>query len=112
MKQKKWLNPDRNLYTRATDLVGLLKKLDITTKIKKSSSWDDINGIAIVGVDRDNGYFHWVVAIKDSKRFVIVDPKLGEVLSGEHRIKNKRYKHGVGKSNYISVSISINAVKI
>ncbi len=112
MKLKGWKNSDRNLYTRATDLSPLLGKFGIKSEIKKSSSWQDITGASIVGVDRKNGYFHWVVSIKDSKRFIIIDPKNGDVLNGYKSIRKKRYKHGNGKSNYLSIPISISTIKI
>ena len=112
MKQKGWKSRDRNMYTKATDLAKLLKALGINQKIQKSGSWEEITGVAIVGVDRNDVYFHWVIAINDSKRFIIIDPKHGEVLRGNNRIKNKRYKHGKGKSNYLSIPMSINAIKI
>lgn len=112
MKLKGWKSLDRNFYTRATDLFPLLEKFGIKPEIKKSGSWQDITGVSIVGVDRKNGYFHWVVSIKDSMRFIIIDPKNGDVLNGEKSVRKKRYKHGKGKSNYLSIPITISTIKI
>ena len=110
MQHKEWKRPDRNLYTWAKDLSYLLSYYSMPHEIKGSRSWDEINGVSIVGVNRDKGYFHWVVAVKDDDRFYIIDPKCGEVLSCHARLK-RSYKHSERKSQYVSLGIKVKSIK-
>ncbi len=112
MAQEGWKKPDRKLYTRVNQLTQLLNNLGVSSKKKKSKSFEEISGVSIVGIDRQNGgYFHWVIVIKDSHRFIIIDPEYGEVVQG-HKAKKKKYRHGPGTSNYISISKTIDAIRI
>jgi hypothetical protein len=95
-------------YTRANQLLKLLLALGINAKIKRSKCWDDIGGVAIVGVHRKAcGNFHWVVALKSAGRFLILDPKHGEILNGDVRAdRSKRYSHSKRPSNYICIDLA------
>ncbi len=112
MELKGWKKPDRQLYTRAkTHLDPLLKKLGIQFELKKSRGWDDIQGVCLLGVNRDEGYFHWVVVIKDSGRFLILDPAYGEVIQWV-KPGRKKYVHSTKKSTHVYLPISVRNIKI
>ncbi len=111
MDERGWKKTNR---TRAKQLHSLLNVLGIKSMLKKSKAGDEIKGVSIVGVNRDDdGFFHWVIAIKDSKRFLIIDPEYGEVFQGdEWADKENGYIHSTRKSGYISVPMAINSIKI
>lgn len=66
--------------TSITDFETLLSKNDIKHERLKFTSWADLNGVYIVGVDEyendegNRGGWHWVVAIKNKDKFLILDP--------------------------------------
>jgi len=102
-------------YTRAKkDLIPILGEINIDAEIKKSKSWDDINGVAIVGVNRKpNGYFHWVLVIKDKNKFIIIDPEEAEVYQGSVWADDPHgYIHSKNSSEFISINIKISTIKI
>ncbi|MEE9448385.1 MAG: cysteine peptidase family C39 domain-containing protein [Arenicellales bacterium] len=111
MKQEGWKKLNRKVYTRARHIKPLLNKLGLKCEIKKSKSWKDYDGLSIVGVNSDeDGYFHWVVVIKDKKHFLIIDPSKGEIFNGAKRTK-KKFIHRKS-SMYISISSSVSNIKI
>lgn len=109
-----WSASRNNYYTTAKQLNKLLNALSIKSKIVYSSSWTDIEGTAIVGVNRDSkGYFHWIITIKDSSRFLIIDPEQGEVYQGSEWADYKGgFIHSRRKSQFISLPIKVTSLKL
>lgn len=114
IKIMRWTPRRKYFYTRTKELLSLLQQYDIEAHIKRSSCWKDIKGTAIVGVDRDgSGIFHWVVVIRDKGRFLMIDPRAGEVFNGPTVIaRDDSYDHGHCPSNYISVNRCITSITI
>lgn len=85
-----------NYHTRFRQIQDLLGKLGIQNSIqKRSSTWDAIKAPAILKVNQEGNYWHWVVLAKNSRgELYILDPEPGRsgrittfgnyVLSGNH----------------------------
>ncbi|KAB2310678.1 hypothetical protein F8A87_08310 [Betaproteobacteria bacterium SCN2] len=108
-----WSTRREEYYTLAKDLGKALKKYGIRAKEKKSGCWDDIQGTAIVGVNRRKKHFHWVVVVKDNHRFLILDPEKNEVRCGK-RWADKRngYSHSQKSTTYLSIPINATRIRI
>lgn len=99
-------NADSCYATNAYQLSKLLRRIGVDHCVKQAQSWDQIDTTAIVGVDRGSGgYFHWVVAVRGSKRFLILDPEYGEVLSGVEALRRRAdyYQTGPWHCSYIDL---------
>ena len=113
IKQEKWGASKSTFYTKAPQLRDLLESFDVKTEIKWSKSWADISGIAIVGVNKDKGIFHWVLVLKDGTRFLIIDPMTAEVYQGsEWAESDEGYHHSKRKSNYVLIHKKVTSIKI
>lgn len=101
----KWGQNRKIFRTGLGNLERLLKEFDVECVRKKSRKWEDISGLAIVGVNRqENGKFHWVVVINDERGFLILDTEDGEIYFGnEWAGKDDGYLHSVKHSFYIDL---------
>lgn len=93
-----WGDKKSNFRTQPSHLKRVLDQAGMSYRVCKSRSWSDIEGTGIVGVNRDQGEWHWVVAVKDAERFLILDPETGEIY--RHSQWPKDYAHGKGASEY------------
>lgn len=107
----KWSDRKRVFYTKAKDLYNYLMRNNYDVELKKSKNWDEIQGLSIVGVNRESGYFHWIVVVKNDEFFYIVDPdkKKAGVYNGGYW--SDKYIHSMGRSDYISIN-NINISRI
>lgn len=113
INQEGWGRRKRVFYTKANQLKKLLVKFKLSADVKKSRSWSDIEGCSIVGVNRKGSYFHWVISLKDDKKFLIIDPETSEVYQGEEWAGIKDgYLHSVKESEYISIGVKVTSIKI
>lgn len=111
--EEEWGNRKSTFYTKAPQLLKLLDEYKIEAKLRSSGSWDDIQGCAIVGVNKEQNYFHWVIVIKNKAQFLIIDPETGEIYQAAQWIdKNDGYFHSKRKSDYISIERDITSIKI
>lgn len=106
----RWGDRKRDFYTQPSHLEAVLDREKITYLSNRSRDWGQIEGTAIVGVNRDNGYWHWVVVVKDDQRFFILDPETGEVY--RYAEWPEDYKHGAGSSKYFRFGNAAKAVFI
>jgi len=110
-KSLKWTGGKKIFYTRARMLHGILRGAEIEASLKQSRSWDEISGTAIVGVNRKNGYFHWVLVVKNDFCFVIIDPEDGGCYQGRRWIDVKDgYFHSKRKSQYVKIHLEVTSI--
>ncbi|MDR5907597.1 hypothetical protein [Franzmannia qiaohouensis] len=105
-----WGSRKSVFYTKAPELARVLESEGIPHDVLRSGRWENIEGTAIVGVNRKSGYWHWVVAVKDADRFFIVDPELGEIY--QHQNWPHDYKCGPRNSYYIRLGDAARCVSI
>ena len=106
----RWGERKRSFYTQPSQLVRILDNEKIPYLSRKSGEWADVDGTAIVGVNREKGYWHWVVAVKDEQRFLILDPETGEIY--RYTEWADHYRHGPGQSKYFRFGSAAKAVLI
>lgn len=57
------------------ELEGFLSVLNVPWERKSYKPWQDIKGLAIIGVDEnEKREWHWVLVVRDSMRSVLIDP--------------------------------------
>ena len=82
-KQCNWTTRRKKLHTHARDLITYLHThSDIRAQQSTFPGWEQLQGTSILGVNREHNYYHWVVVIKNSTTFVIIDPTNAEVYQG------------------------------
>lgn len=81
--QCNWSPRRKKLHTHAKDLIAYLHThSDIRAQQSIFPGWEQLQGISILGVNRERSYYHWVIVIKNSTTFVIIDPTDAEVYQG------------------------------
>ena len=103
----------KSLRTYSEDLKSLLFEFGIESEIKETTSWRGLSGVSIVAVNWEGIKFHWVIVIKDKNRFIVIDPETSEVYQGAawKDIKGG-YKLKTGKSEYVSIPITVDTISI
>ena len=95
-----WGSQKKNFYTRLPEISRVLDAAQVNYSTKKSSSWEDVQGTCIVGVNREGRHWHWVVVIKDNVRFLVLDPETGEIF--QHAERQEEFLHSERASTYFS----------
>lgn len=88
-EQLNWTSRKGNLRTRPSHLISFLAEHNITAEPMKFPGWNQLDGTSILGVNSDgkNGY-HWVIVVKNSDSFLIIDPIDGQVYQAESWIND------------------------
>jgi|SaaInl8_200m_RNA_FD_contig_21_1650833_length_515_multi_8_in_0_out_0_1 ABC-type bacteriocin/lantibiotic exporter with double-glycine peptidase domain len=111
--QEKWTKRKRNFYTKVHQLQKLLKIYKIESQVAKFKNWNSLKSFSIVGVNSDEGYFHWVISVKTKVSFLIIDPEFGEVYQGGSWVEEKGGYFSRKKSNYLCINgLQFKGIKI
>jgi ABC-type bacteriocin/lantibiotic exporter with double-glycine peptidase domain len=75
--QKIFQRRRQKLWTRHSDIQKALAEFGIETRRRRFKQWKNIQGIAVVPIDRrKKGYYwHWVIAIVKDNKIRILDPE-------------------------------------
>lgn len=105
-----WGDRKKKFYTWPSEITKVLNHSRVKYSSKQSSSWCDVEGTCIVGVNRSGRYWHWVVVVKDNKRFLVLDPATGEIF--QHSEWEGDFLHSNRESTYYSFGKAASVVHI